>query len=87
MTAHARGGRIHAELPLFVAIRTAERRMNPFAELDTHPYRAIDATAWIRDGGRTLHMVYSGRNRRSDGVMTVLDAFCVRRLRIPERGP
>lgn len=46
----------------------------------THSYRL--PTAWIEEGGRTLHVVYSGR----DGPETVRDAFCVRRLRIPKLG-
>ncbi|MCZ6782091.1 MAG: serine hydrolase [Proteobacteria bacterium] len=45
---------------------------------DTHSYRM--PTAWIHDAGRTLHLVYSG----SDRPGAVLDAFCVRRLRIPD---
>jgi hypothetical protein len=44
----------------------------------THSYRL--PTAWIRDGGRTLHVVYSGK----DGPDTIRDAFCVRQLRIPQ---
>jgi CubicO group peptidase (beta-lactamase class C family) len=42
----------------------------------THSYRL--PTAWIRDGGRTLHLVYSGK----DGPDRIRDGFCVRRVRL-----
>lgn len=42
----------------------------------THSYRL--PTAWIGDGGRSLHLVVSGRDARG----TTLDGFCVRPLRI-----
>ena len=43
----------------------------------THSYRL--PTAWIRDGGRTLWLVYSGK----DDPEHTRDGFCVRQLRLP----
>ncbi len=42
----------------------------------THSYRL--PTRWIENGGRTLRLVFSGR----DGSGVIADAFCIRRLRL-----
>lgn len=43
---------------------------------DTHSYRL--PAKWIQDGGRTVHLVFSGRPFEG----TNYDAFCVRRFRL-----
>jgi len=68
---HAREGKIHQELPLFVAIAVASDRFDPFRSRDELPYTAIDLVGRVEGGqlhseflaldAPALGMVVSGR--------------------------
>jgi hypothetical protein len=53
LTLHAREGKIHQELPVFVAIAVASDRFDPFRYREKIPYTAIDFVGRL-EGGR-LH--------------------------------
>ena len=50
LSLHAREGKIHQELPLFVAITVASDRFDPFRSREELPYTAIDLVARIQGG-------------------------------------
>jgi hypothetical protein len=47
---HSREGKVHQELPLFVAIAVASDRFNPFRARDELPYTAIDLVVRVEEG-------------------------------------
>jgi hypothetical protein len=64
---HAREGKIHQELPLFVAIAVASDRFDPFRSRDEMPYTAIDLVGRV-EGGR-LHSEFLALDAPSLGMM------------------
>jgi hypothetical protein len=64
---HAREGKIHQELPLFVAIAVASDRFDPFRSRDEIPYTAIDLVGRV-EGGQ-LHSEFLALDAPSLGMM------------------
>jgi hypothetical protein len=67
LTLHAREGRIHRKLPLFVAIAVASDRFDPFRAGEKLPYTAIDFTGRLEDG--QLHSEFLSLDSTSLGVV------------------
>jgi hypothetical protein len=64
---HAREGKIHQELPLFVAIAVASDRFDPFRSRDELPYTTIDLVGRI-EGGQ-LHSEFLALDAPSLGMV------------------
>jgi len=89
---HAREGKIHQELPLFVAIAVASDRFDPFRSRDELPYTTIDLVGRIEKGvlhseflaldAPSLAMVASGQVALTSpyDVESVLGIFLFRNL-------
>jgi hypothetical protein len=67
ITLHAREGKIHQELPPFVAIAVASDRFDPFRSRDELPYTAIDLVGRL-EGGK-LHSEFLALDAPSLGVV------------------
>jgi hypothetical protein len=67
LTLHAREGKIHQELPVFVAIAVASDRFDPFRYREEIPYTAIDLVGRFEAG--QLHSEYLSFDAPSLGML------------------
>lgn len=67
LTLHAREGKIHQKLPVFVAIAVASDRFDPFRYREEIPYTAIDFVGRVRGG--QLHSEFLALDAPSLGMV------------------